>query len=35
MENLEHIAALVNATVSGTIFLGICVMILAHIGLFG
>ena len=34
-ESIEHIAALVNATVSGTIFLGICVLILAHIGLFG
>lgn len=34
-EGLEVIAALVNATVSGTVFLGICVMILAHIGLFG
>ena len=35
MENLDHIAALVNATVAGTVFLGICVLILAHIGLFG
>lgn len=34
-ESIEHIAALVNATVAGTVFLGICVMILAHIGLFG
>ena len=34
-EGLEVIAALVNATVAGAIFLGICVLILAQIGLFG
>lgn len=30
MPELELMAAAINATVSGTIFLGICVIILAH-----
>lgn len=30
MEELEMISAVVNATVAGTVFFGICVMILAH-----
>ena len=34
-EGLELMAAAINATVAGTIFLGICVLIFAHIGLFG
>ena len=30
MEELELISAVVNASVAGMVFLGICVMILAH-----
>lgn len=30
MESLEFMSAIINATVSGTIFIGCAVMILAH-----